>query len=108
MKKRIIVFCDGTWNSADRHTKDGRPCPTNVLRLFEATCHGGKDGTPQVAHYVGGVRTHKWDKLIGGAFGWGISANIKDAYSFIVSNYEVGDEIFLFGFSRGAFTARPG
>jgi hypothetical protein len=44
--------------------------------------------------------------MFGGAFGMGIDSNVKNAYSFIVSNYEPGDEIFLFGFSRGAFTAR--
>jgi uncharacterized protein (DUF2235 family) len=106
MTKKLIVFCDGTWNRADQKTRDGKPCPTNVLRLFEATLQDDAKDKAQVALYIPGVGT-RWDeKLLGGTFGYGISANVRDAYSFIVSNYEKGDEIFLFGFSRGAFTAR--
>jgi len=106
MPKKLIVFCDGTWNSADQKTKDGRPCPTNVLRLFEATESRDRNGDPQIAHYTAGVGTKWSDRILGGGFGFGISDNIRDAYSFIISNYEPSDEIFLFGFSRGAFTAR--
>lgn len=106
MAKRLIVFCDGTWNQADQKTRDGKPCPTNILKLFEATQSEGKDGAAQTALYLSGVGT-RWDeRLMGGGFGYGISDNIKTAYAFIVSNYEPGDGIYLFGFSRGAFTAR--
>jgi uncharacterized protein (DUF2235 family) len=105
MQKKLIVFCDGTWNRADQQS-DGKPCPTNVLRLFEATLSDDADGAPQITHYIEGVGTRKMERLWGGGFGYGISDNIKNAYSFIVSNYEKGDKIFLFGFSRGAFTAR--
>lgn len=105
MHKKIIIFCDGTWNKADQQ-RNGRPCPTNVLRLFEATCHQDREGNPQVAHYIEGVGTRASERLAGDGFGFGISSNIINAYSFIVSNYEPGDEILLFGFSRGAFTAR--
>ncbi len=104
--KKLVVFCDGTWNRADQKTLDGRPCPTNVLRLFEATMPYDQQDNPQIVHYVEGVGTRKAERLRGGGFGYGISDNIKNAYCFIVSNYEPGDEIFLFGFSRGAFTAR--
>lgn len=106
MRKKLVVFCDGTWNTADQHTHDGRPCPTNVLRLFECTCHEDGHGHPQIAHYVAGVGTRRGERMSGGAFGMGIDGHIKNAYSFTVSNYEPGDEIYLFGFSRGAFTAR--
>jgi uncharacterized protein (DUF2235 family) len=101
MLKKLVIFCDGTWNEP---TKRG----TNVVRMLQATDFVGKDGTtPQLTHYIAGVGTRREDeKFIGGAFGFGISENIKDAYSFIVSNYEEGDEIYLFGFSRGAYTAR--
>lgn len=103
--KKLVVFCDGTWNKVDE-TSAGVPCPTNVVRLFEATLSHDAKGNPQVVHYIQGIGTHYWDRLRGGGFGYGISDNIKDAYRFIVSNYEPGDEIFLFGFSRGAYTAR--
>jgi len=100
MPKRLVIFCDGTWNEP---TTRG----TNVFRMLQATDFSDKKGVPQIAHYVAGVGTRtKFERVIGGAFGFGVSNNIKDAYSFIVSNYNEGDEIFLFGFSRGAYTAR--
>jgi len=106
VSKKLIVFCDGTWNRSDQKGDDGRPCPTNVLKLFEVTLPYDKENNPQVIHYVEGVGTRRMEKILGGGFGYGISDNIKNAYSFIVSNYQPGDEIFLFGFSRGAYTAR--
>lgn len=105
MPKNLIVFCDGTWNKEDQ-SENGRPCPTNVLRMFEAVRFSEADGTPQVVHYIEGVGTHWSERILGGGFGFGISDNIKDGYRFLVSNYEPGDRIFLLGFSRGAFTAR--
>lgn len=104
--KKLVIFCDGTWNRVDQKTLDGRPCPTNVLRLFEATLPYDQQGNPQIVHYIEGVGTRRAERLRGGGFGYGISDNIKNAYCFIVGNYEPGDEIFLFGFSRGAFTVR--
>jgi|APLak6261669570_1056073.scaffolds.fasta_scaffold00038_7 uncharacterized protein (DUF2235 family) len=104
--KKLIVFCDGTWNSADQESPDNKPCPTNVSRLFEATTATDRQGNPQLVHYIQGVGTRFAERLTGGGFGFGISDNIKEGYQFICSNYEEGDEIFLFGFSRGAFTAR--
>ena len=100
MSKKLVIFCDGTWNEP---TKRG----TNVLRMLQAADFVDKNGNPQVIHYIAGIGTRREDeKFIGGAFGFGISENIKNAYAFIVSNYEEGDEIYLFGFSRGAYTAR--
>ncbi|KAF2989336.1 DUF2235 domain-containing protein (plasmid) [Methylocystis sp. MJC1] len=99
MPKKLVIFCDGTWNEPTKHG-------TNVVRMLQATDFKDRDGNPQIIHYIAGVGTRKDEKLIGGAFGFGISENIKDAYAFIVSNYEVGDQIYLFGFSRGAYTAR--
>ena len=104
--KRLVVFCDGTWNKEDQKTQYGQPCPTNVLRLFELLEAYDGDGCLQLCHYERGVG-NRWDERIsGGGFGAGISDNIKDAYKFLVSNYEDGDQIFLFGFSRGAFAVR--
>ncbi|QFY42616.1 DUF2235 domain-containing protein [Candidatus Methylospira mobilis] len=106
MTKNLVVFCDGTWNRVDRTTVDGHPCPTNVLSLFEATLPADRNNNPQIVHYIEGVGTRRMERLSGGGFGYGISDNIKNAYAFIISNYEPGDRIFLFGFSRGAYTAR--
>ncbi len=96
--KRIAIFTDGTWNSPE---KGG---VTNVLHL----ARGVKPvhlGEKQVAFYDWGVGTDR-KKLAGGLSGAGIDKNIMDCYRFIVHNFEVGDELFLFGFSRGAYTAR--
>jgi len=104
--KKIAVFFDGTWNRADQHTRDGQPCPTNVVKLFEATLPVDENNRPQIAHYVQGVGTRRSERISGGGFGYGISDNIKDGYRFLASNYQPGDEIYIVGFSRGAYTAR--
>ena len=104
--KRIIVCCDGTWNRADQESA-GAPCPTNVVKLAYRIAKRSADGTSQIIFYDQGVGTgNAIDRLTGGAFGDGLEDNIFDAYRFLIANYEPGDEIFLFGFSRGAFTAR--
>jgi uncharacterized protein (DUF2235 family) len=103
--KRLVLCCDGTWNSADQQ-REGVPCPTNVVKLAYRVAKRGGD-VPQVIHYDQGVGTgNVVDRLSGGALGEGLEDNIHDAYRFLVGNYEPGDELYLFGFSRGAFTAR--
>ncbi|MDH5833501.1 DUF2235 domain-containing protein [Luteimonas kalidii] len=103
--KRIAIYCDGTWNSADQ-ASDGAPCPTNVIKLALRTAQRAGSAS-QVTYYGQGVGTGgSLDKLTGGAFGKGLDDNLYAAYRFLVLNYEPGDEIFLFGFSRGAYTAR--
>lgn len=103
--KRLILCCDGTWNSADQ-ASDGVPSPTNVVKLGYRVAK--RDGaTVQIVYYGQGVGTGNLvDRVTGGAFGDGLEDNIHDAYRFLVANYEPGDELYLFGFSRGAFTAR--
>lgn len=98
--KRIAFCFDGTWNklSAD--------CPTNVVLMAESIVPTCKNGTTQVVYYDEGVGTGKLDRLRGGAFGVGLITNLREAYKFLIFNHEPGDEIFIFGFSRGAFTAR--
>ena len=102
--KRIIVCCDGTWNSDDTQTDD-----TNVA-LLARSIHGSQQtgGTLQIVLYLRGVGTTglKLESWIEGATGVGVDDNIRSAYQFIAQNYLPGDEIYLFGFSRGAFTAR--
>jgi uncharacterized protein (DUF2235 family) len=104
--KKLVVFFDGTWNRADQTNDDGKPCPTNVAKLFQATLPGQAGDRLQIIHYVQGVGTRRLERITGGGFGFGISDNIKDGYRFLVSNYKSGDDIYIFGFSRGAFSAR--
>ena len=104
--KRLIVCCDGTWNRADQQ-QNGTLCPTNVVKLAYRVAKRDPQGVAQIIFYDQGVGTgNAVDRLTGGAFGKGLEDNIFDAYRFLIANYEPGDEIFLFGFSRGAFTAR--
>ena len=98
--KRIIICCDGTWNNPEREPV------SNVVKVTRALAVGA-GGIPQVVFYDWGVGSEGgFEKLSGGIMGFGIDKNIQDAYRFLVHNYETGDEIALFGFSRGAYTAR--
>ncbi|MEE3849725.1 DUF2235 domain-containing protein [Gordonia sp. LSe1-13] len=100
MAKRLIVCCDGTWNAF------GQKNPTNVVKIHNAIAPTDRNGVTQKPMYVAGVGTKPWQKIRGGALGWGLSKNLKKGYGELVDLYEPGDEIFLFGFSRGAYTAR--
>ncbi|MEU3104045.1 DUF2235 domain-containing protein [Streptomyces griseoflavus] len=100
MAKRLVVCCDGTWNFADQ------PSKTNVAKVALSVRPGVAGGKEQRVHYHSGVGTRQGERLRGGAFGMGLSRNVVDAYRFLVETYEPDDELFLFGFSRGAFTAR--
>ncbi|KAL9107745.1 MAG: hypothetical protein Q9227_007367 [Pyrenula ochraceoflavens] len=112
LHKRIIIGCDGTWMNSDGETQ----VPSNVTRICrcirsQATLRESSNADtkiPQIIYYQSGVGSTSdvWNHIIGGATGKGISENIREAYSFICNNYEFGDEIFLLGFSRGAFTVR--
>ncbi|HJV35190.1 DUF2235 domain-containing protein [Geomonas sp.] len=104
--KRIIICCDGTWNSADDNG-EGEACDTNVAKIAELIAPTDSQGNHQVTFYHQGVGSGNLeDKIAGGAFGVGLSKNIMEAYRFLASNHIPGDEIWLFGFSRGAYTAR--
>ncbi|MHA1547973.1 MAG: DUF2235 domain-containing protein [Alphaproteobacteria bacterium] len=106
--KRLIFCCDGTWNrlAADY--------PTNVLKLAGSILPHDDDGIVQNVFYIEGVGTGRgtsWvakaiDKVGGGMFGFGLLKNIEEAYRLLAFNYEPGDQIYIFGFSRGAYTAR--
>ncbi|MFF5010268.1 DUF2235 domain-containing protein [Streptomyces phaeochromogenes] len=100
MTKRLIVCCDGTWNHADQ------PSKTNVTKLALSVLPQGADMVQQLVYYHPGVGTPGGTRLRGGAFGKGLSDNVVDAYRFLVRNYVSDDTLYLFGFSRGAFTAR--
>ncbi len=99
MTKRIVICADGTWNDPEK------PNPTHVLRVARAVAPTGRDGLPQVVFYDWGVGSDG-QRISGGAFGVGLEKNVQDGYRFLVQNYDPDDEIFLFGFSRGAYTVR--
>lgn len=103
MNKRIVICADGTWNRPEKDLKVD--FPTNVLRLARAISPIAADGKPQQVFYDWGVGSY-YDEVIGGATGRGLHKNIMDGYRYIVQNYSPGDEIYLFGFSRGAYTVR--
>lgn len=101
--KRIVICADGTWNRPEENI--AKDHPTNVLKLARAIDPFGSDGVPQQVFYDWGVGSY-YDPVIGGATGRGLDKNIMDDYRYIVQNYSPGDELFLFGFSRGAYTIR--
>ncbi|WP_031355783.1 DUF2235 domain-containing protein [Mesorhizobium sp. LSJC265A00] len=97
-RKRIAMFLDGTWNTVADNT--------NVWRLHALCAKTSADGLEQVLYYDQGVGTRLGERFRGGIFGYGLDRNIMSAYRWLVETYSPGDEIFVFGFSRGAFTAR--
>ncbi|HYC57486.1 MAG TPA: DUF2235 domain-containing protein [Candidatus Binatia bacterium] len=115
--KSIVLFSDGTGNSSAKLFK------TNVWRMYEAVDLGPakQNGRPQIAYYDDGVGTSALAPLalLGGAVGWGLKRNVLDLYRYACRNYrpgpeqgrqptsnDEGDDIYGFGFSRGAFTMR--
>lgn len=123
--KRLVVCSDGTWQSLES------PYPTNVIKIAQAIKPIASDTVDQVIYYDEGIGTggnilttedlktpltrigigaglveKVLEAAFGGAFGKGIDKNIQDAYRFLCLNYAPGDEIYLFGFSRGAYTVR--
>lgn len=98
--KRLVFCFDGTWNKLAADT------PTNVVLTAASIERLTAGGITQVVHYDEGVGTGVREKYTGGIFGAGLDVNLREAYRFLLFNYDPGDEIFVFGFSRGAFTAR--
>jgi uncharacterized protein (DUF2235 family) len=98
--RHLIVLCDGTWQTTVQQS--------NVVRLREALAELTDDGTKQECTYVKGVGTAGtvWNRVIGGVAGVGLSANVRKAYRWLAEQYRAGDVVALFGFSRGAYTAR--
>lgn len=106
MPKNIVICCDGTGQEfGDRNT--------NVIKLYRTL----QQDQSQIAYYHPGLGTigapnalsklaQWWTKVLGLAFGYGLAANIGDAYAYLMENYEEGDRVYLFGFSRGAYTVR--
>ena len=101
--KNIVICSDGTWNRPEENTEED--FPTNVLKFARGIAPKDDTGKSQVVFYDWGIGSYH-NKVSGGAFGSGLEKNIMDGYRFLVHNYEPGDKIFLFGFSRGAYTVR--
>lgn len=97
--KRIVICADGTWNSPEDEAA------TNVIRFSRSISPRDRSGKKQIVFYDWGVGSDR-KKLAGGISGVGIDKNIMDCYRFIVHNYESGDKLYFFGFSRGAYTVR--
>ena len=106
MAKNIVICCDGTGN-------EFAESKSNVVKLYKMLVHDDS----QIAYYHPGVGTmgsrnaltgisRRWTKVIGLAFGYGISDNIADAYQFLMRTFQPDDTLYVFGFSRGAYTAR--
>jgi len=101
MARRLVVCCDGTWNTPEKDNV------TNVVSVARALKPRDDRGNHQVVFYDWGLGTGNFlDRLVGGAAGKGLDRNIRDAYRFLVHNYLPGDRIYLLGFSRGAYTVR--
>jgi hypothetical protein len=102
--KRLVVCCDGTWNKPDNENV------TNVEKIARTVQSdpSATGGVYQLVFYISGVGagSYEFDRLLGGAFGFGLFHNVIACYRFLAQNYEPGDEIFILGFSRGAYTAR--
>jgi len=98
MARKLVVLFDGTWNTPEDQT--------NVTRLAQLLAARDADGNEQLPFYDKGVGTHALDRLSGGIFGYGLSDNIRQAYGWLAASYQPDDELFFFGFSRGAYTAR--
>lgn len=99
MGKNIVICSDGTWNKREK----GNEKNTNIARLYDALSQDNPNA--QCVYYDPGIGTGMWH-FIGGATGLGISENILNCYRYLVEHYVEGDTIFLFGFSRGAYTVR--
>ncbi|OGU59497.1 MAG: hypothetical protein A2X64_08265 [Ignavibacteria bacterium GWF2_33_9] len=105
--KKIIVCCDGTWNTPD-NSVEGIPLQTNIVKIAQAIKDTDDKNITQLTYYDPGIGTtgNIIKRMYDGATGSGMSKNILQAYDFLIRNYEIGDELFLFGFSRGAYTVR--
>jgi len=117
MARKIVVCCDGTWNTPRNETnvfrtyrflreRLGTPAETTRTKGV-TTCRGrAGNGDEVVLYYDQGIGTDWFSRIVGGAAGVGLSENVREAYHFLGQSFAGGTEIYVFGFSRGAYTAR--
>jgi uncharacterized protein (DUF2235 family) len=99
--KRLVVCCDGTWSTLDRLR------PTNVVLAARGVANRDADGNPQIVFYDDGVGVNLGAfNPIDATTGAGLDFKILEAYEFLTFNYEPGDQLYFFGYSRGAYTVR--
>ncbi len=97
--RRLVLLFDGTWNKPESNT--------NVERLRRLIAPVDALGNTQLVNYIPGVGVKRGiSHLLGGAFGYGLSNHVKNGYRWLCETWQPGDEIYLFGFSRGAYTSR--
>ena len=126
MSKKLIFCADGTWNGTGNEQQETTTDPTNVLKTFlnlagqdsmanyrladeqERTAKAADGSVTQLAKYIHGVgdSNNFLVRLLGGTVGAGLITRIVRGYTFLCRNYQSGDQIYLIGFSRGAYTAR--
>ena len=117
MARKLVVCCDGTWNTPRTETNIFRTyhflrgrlgTPAEITQKNGVATCGGRapDGSDVLLFYDQGVGTDWFSRLVGGGVGAGLSDNVRDAYHFLGQNFLPGSEIYVFGFSRGAYTAR--
>lgn len=100
--RKLVVCCDGTWNEPYQIGN-----PTNIVKMVRAILPKDTNEVAQIVFYHPGVGTGNiFDRFIGGTMGVGLAKNVQSAYEFLAANYVDGERIYLFGFSRGAYTAR--
>lgn len=104
MPKQISIYLDGTAERRIKHQISNVGHLRAVTSDDQVHHYEPGVGTPQM--YSGGLIVREIKRLLGLVFGLGLQKNVKDAYRFLIENYEPGDQVFLFGFSRGAYTAR--
>ena len=105
MARNLVICCDGTWNTSTQKDR-GQVVPSNVVKMARLVDEDSQSAK-QIVYYDTGVGTGRGlDKWTGGGLGIGLTDNIIQAYKWIASNYENGDQLYLFGFSRGAYTVR--
>jgi uncharacterized protein (DUF2235 family) len=119
--KKLVVCCDGTWNAPDDNDQIqdeiAKDAETNVIKAYRSILgedtSGIRNGTPAKESsvptfkwYDKGVGTRWYEHIRGGVFGFRLSRNIQKGYKFLIGHFEPGDEIYLLGFSRGAYTVR--
>ena len=98
--KRLVFCFDGTWN------KLAPELATNVVLTAASIQRMDPKGVVQIIHYDEGVGTGDLDAMRGGMFGTGLIDNVREAYRFLIFNFDPDDQIYVFGFSRGAYSAR--
>lgn len=103
--RRLVVCCDGTWNDEGSNSNVWR-LSSRLGKADQPAYYDQGVGTGQGAKGALGWLRARWDRWSGGAFGSGLSGNVKEAYQWVAEHYEENDSLWFFGFSRGAFTVR--